>query len=103
MVDEVAAARTALEQSVGRLARAAPRAATWHSDLASGRVEWDEGWLSSATRRWWPMPLWRVNRATRKTATGSRYGTVTERAYVLDDDAGPAVSSAPSHRRRGDS
>ena len=43
IVDEVAAARTTLEQSEGRPGPArAARAAIWHWDLASDRVEWDE-------------------------------------------------------------
>jgi PAS domain S-box-containing protein len=118
MVDEVAAARPTLEQSEGRHepARTA-RAATWHWDLASDRVEWDErlkalfGYAEMVTDA-----AWRVNRihpedrdrvevslqraAIEKhgavwsdeyrfrQADGS-YATVTERAYVLDDDAGP--------------
>jgi len=116
MVDEVAAARTALEQSDGGPARAA-RATTWHWDLASGSVEWDErlkalfGYTEMVTDA-----AWRVNRIHPedrdrvevslpraaivnhgavwsdqyrfRRADGS-YATVTERAYVLDDDAGP--------------
>jgi PAS domain S-box-containing protein len=118
MVDEVAAARSALEQSEGGHgpACAAP-AAIWHWDLASGRVEWDEklkrlfGYAEIVTDA-----AWRVNRIhpedrdrvevslQRATivnpgavsldqyrfrrADGS-YSIVTERAYVIHDDAGP--------------
>ena len=62
MTDELAAARPALEQSEGGPARAV-RAATWHWDLASDRVEWDErlkalfGYAEMVTDA-----AWRVNR-----------------------------------------
>ena len=120
MVDEVAAARTALEQSESGLghgpARAA-RAAIWHWDLASGRVEWDErlkalfGYAEMVTDAAWrehrihPEDRDRVTlsleRATIvnhgalwsdqyrfRQADGS-YATVAERAYVIHDEAGP--------------
>jgi len=118
MVDEVAAARTALEQSEGRhgAARAA-RAAIWHWDLASGRVAWDErlkalfGYAEAVTDAAWrenrihPEDRDRVKASLQRAtivnhgavwsdqyrfrrADGS-YATVTERAYVLHDDAGP--------------
>jgi len=115
MVDGVAAARTALEQGAGR--PGAARAAIWHWDLASGRVEWDErlkalfGYAEMVTDAAWresrihPEDRDRVKvslqRATIvnhgavwsdqyrfRRADGS-YATVTERAYVVNDDAGP--------------
>jgi len=118
MVDEVAAARTALEQSAGRHGPTRDaRAAIWHWDLASGRVQWDErlkalfGYAEMVTDAAWrenrihPEDRDRVNvslqRATIvnhgavwsdqyrfRQADGS-YATVTERAYVVHDDAGP--------------
>jgi PAS domain S-box-containing protein len=118
MVDEVAAARTALEQSEGGHGPArAARAAIWHWDLASGRVEWDErlkalfGYAEMVTDATWredrihPEDRDRVKaslqRATivnhgavwsdqyRFRQAGGSYATVTERAYVVNDDAGP--------------
>jgi PAS domain-containing protein len=116
MVDEVAAARTALEQSEGRPARA-DRPAIWHWDLASGRVEWDErlnalfGYVELVTDAAWREnrmhpedrdrvkaslqrativnhgALW-LDRYRFRQADGS-YATVNERAYVVHDDAGP--------------
>jgi PAS domain S-box-containing protein len=109
MIDEVAAARTALER--------AARAAIWHWDLASGRVEWDErlkalfGYAEMVTDAAWredrihPEDRDRVKaslqRATivnhgavwsdqyRFRQAGGSYATVTERAHVVNDDAGP--------------
>lgn len=73
-VHEVAAARTALEQSEGLHGPArTARAAIWHWDLTSDRVEWDErlkalfGYAEMVTDA-----AWRENASTRKTATGSR-------------------------------
>ena len=115
MLDEVAAARIALEQSEGRHGPACT--ATWHWDLASGSVEWGEGlkalfgYAEIATDAAWrqnrihPEDRDRVavslQRATIvndgavwseqyrfRQADGS-YATVTERAYVIHDDAGP--------------
>lgn len=118
LVDQVLAARAALDQSdqpSGPAARA--RATIWHWDLASGMVEWDErleplfGYAERMTD-----PAWRecrihpedrdrvtisLQRATIvnhgaewsdhyrfRQADGS-YATVTERAYVVHDDDGP--------------
>jgi len=132
MVDEVAAARTALERSEGRHGPTrAARAAIWHWDLASGRVEWDErlkalfGYAVMVTDAAWresrihPEDRDRVKvslqRATIvnhgavwseqyrfRRADGS-YATVTERAYVVNDDAGPravlgAITPTPAGR-----
>ena len=112
--DEITAARTALEQGDGRHAA---RAALWHWDLASGRLEWDAklkalfGYAESVTDAAWrenrihPDDRARVKvslqRATIvnhvavwseqyrfRRADGS-YARVTERAYVIHDDAGP--------------
>jgi PAS domain S-box-containing protein len=114
----VAAARTALEQSDGSEAPArTSRAAIWHWDLASGRVEWDEalkalfGYPERVTDAAWresrihPDDRDRVKvslqRATivnhgavwsdqyRFRQANGFYATVTERAYVVSDDAGP--------------
>ena len=112
--DEVAAARTAIEKCAGR--RGA-RAVIWHWDLASGRVEWDErlkalfGYPDRVTDAAWresrihPEDRDRVKASLQRAtivnhgdvwsdryrfrrADGS-YATVTERAYVINDDAGP--------------
>lgn len=118
MVDEVAAARTALEQSGGRDGPAgAARGAIWHWDLASGKVEWDErlkalfGYAELVTDAAWredrihPEDRDRVKTSLQRAtivndggvwsdqyrfrqADGS-YATVTERAYIVHDDAGP--------------
>lgn len=118
MVDEVAAARTALERSEGRHGPArAARPAIWHWDLAAGTVEWDDrlvalfGYAVRVTDGAWresrihPEDRDRVTvslqRATIvnhgavwseqyrfRRADGS-YVPVTERAYVVSDDAGP--------------
>lgn len=118
MVDQVAAARTALELSADRHGPArAARVAIWHWDLASGRVEWDArlkalfGYAEKVTDAAWrenrihPEDRDRVKvslqRATIvnhgaewsdqyrfRQADGS-YATVTERAYVVQDDEGP--------------
>lgn len=118
MVHEVAAARTTLEQSEGgRRPEHDARAALWNWDLANGRVEWNEslkalfGYAEIATDA-----AWRVNRihpedrarveASLQRATIANHGevwadqyrfrqadgsyaAVTERAYVVHDDAGP--------------
>jgi PAS domain S-box-containing protein len=118
MVDEVAAARTALEQGEGRLGTVrAARPAIWLWELASGRVEWDEGlralfgYAERVTDAAWrenrihPEDRDRVKvslqRATIVNAGGpwsdqyrfrradGSYVSVTERAYVVHDDAGP--------------
>jgi PAS domain S-box-containing protein len=118
MVDAVAAARTALEHGEGRHGpgRVAP-AAIWQWDLASGRVEWDErlralfGYAEMVTDAAWrenrihPEDRDRVKislqRATivnhgalwsdqyRFLQADGSYADVTERAYVVNDDAGP--------------
>ena len=118
MTDEVAAARLALEQSAGPPGPAlAARAAIWHWDLASGRVQWDArlkalfGYAETVTDAAWresrihPEDRDRVKvslqRATIvnhgaewsdryrfRRADGS-YATVDERAYVVNDNAGP--------------
>jgi PAS domain S-box-containing protein len=118
MVDEVAAARSALEQREGRHGQArAARAAVWQWDLASGSVKWDKrlkalfGYPQMVTDAAWredrihPDDRDRVKislqRATIvnhggvwsdqyrfRRADGS-YVTVTERAYVVSDEAGP--------------
>jgi PAS domain S-box-containing protein len=118
LADEVAAARTALEHGEGGHGPArAGAAAIWHWDLASGRVEWDErlgalfGYPEMVTDAAWRMdrihPEDRdrvevsLQRATIvnqgavsldqyrfRRADGS-YAAVTERAYVVHDDAGP--------------
>jgi len=119
ILDALAAARTALEQGEGRHhgpVRPA-RGVIWHWDLASGRVDWDEGlkalfgYPEMVTDAAWresrihPEDRDRVKislqRATIvnqgavwsdqyrfRRADGS-YAVVTERAYVLHDDAGP--------------
>jgi len=114
--DEVAAARTALEHSEGPPAGAS-RPAIWHWDLASGKVKWDEGlkglfgYTELVTSAAWrenrihPEDRDRVKasleRATivnhgavwsdqyRFRQADGGYATVTERAYVVSDDAGP--------------
>ena len=116
--DEVAAARSSLEQGADRQGRAlAAQAVTWHWDLASGRVEWGEtlrtlfGYAETVTDAAWresrihPEDRDRVRaslpRATIanhggvwsgryrfRQADGS-YAAVTESAYVVRDDAGP--------------
>ena len=118
MVDEVAAARTALGQGEGSRGPSHPaRAAIWHWDLASGRVEWDQrlkalfGYAEMATDAAWrekrihPEDRDRVKTSLQRAtivnhggvwseqyrfrrADGS-YAAVTERAYVVSDDAGP--------------
>jgi len=131
IVGEVAAARTALARNEGRHEQA--RAATWHWDLASGRVEWDErlkalfGYAVMVTDAAWresrihPEDRARVKvslqRATIMThgavwseqyrfrqADGS-YATVTERARVVSDAAGPravlgTITPTSTGRRR---
>jgi PAS domain S-box-containing protein len=127
MPDEIAAARNALEPGRGRT--------IWHWDLASGRLEWDErlrslfGYAETLTDAAWrenrihPQERDRVavslQRATIvnhgavwseryrfRRADGS-YATVTERAYVVQDDAGPRAvvgaitpASGPAARAR---
>jgi PAS domain S-box-containing protein len=117
IVDQVAAARMALERGEDRGPAGAARAAIWHWDLASGRVQWDErlkalfGYPEMVTDAAWresrihPEDRERVKvslqRATIvnhgaewsdqyrfRLADGS-YASVTERAYVVHDDAGP--------------
>jgi len=113
MVDEVAAAR----------------AANWHWDLASGRVEWNDrlkalfGYAETVTDAAWredrmhPEDRDRVKTSLQRAsivnhgavwsdqyrfrqADGS-YAAVTERAYVVNDEAGPReVLGAISHCRR---
>lgn len=111
-----AAARTALEHSEGPAAGTA-RPAIWHWDLASGKVEWDEGlkglfgYTEIVTSAAWrencihPEDRDRVKASLeRATIVNHRaewsaqyrfrqadgcYATVTERAYVVSDDAGP--------------
>jgi len=115
IVGEVAAARTALARNEGRHEQA--RAATWHWDLASGRVEWDErlkalfGYAVMVTDAAWresrihpedrdrvKVSLQRATIVTHGAVWSERYrfrqadgfyATVTERAYVVSDDAGP--------------
>jgi PAS domain S-box-containing protein len=118
MVDEVAAARTALEWSEGRQGRArAARAVIWHWDLASGRVEWDErlrdlfGYTESVTDAAWresrihPEDRERVKTSLQRATIVNHgaewseqyqfrlpdgsYATVTESARVVSDHAGP--------------
>jgi PAS domain-containing protein len=117
-VDEFAAARAALERSEDQSGPGRPaRSTIWHWDLASGRVEWDKGlaplfgypevvtdaaWRESRIH---PEDRDRVKvslqRATIvnhgaewsdryrfRRADGS-YAIVSERAYVVQDDAGP--------------
>ena len=118
MGDEVAAARLALELSTDAPGPPhAIRAAVWHWDLASGRVQWDArlkalfGYAETVTDAAWresrihPDDRDRVKvslqRATIvnhgavwsdhyrfRQADGS-YATVDERAYVVNDDDGP--------------
>jgi PAS domain S-box-containing protein len=135
MADEIAAARTALEQSEGWHGPAPIRPAIWQWDLASGTVEWDErlqalfGYVDLVTDASWrenrihPEDHDRVvaslQRATIvnhgavwseryrfRRADGS-YATVTERAYVVKDNAGPRAvvgaitpASGPAARAR---
>ena len=117
-MDEFAAARAALERSEDQSGPGRPaRATIWHWDLASGRVEWDEGLKARfghadrVTDSAWrddrihpddrvraqasllrttiasPGGVWSDHHRFRR-ADGS-YATVTERAYVVHDDAGP--------------
>lgn len=114
MVKALAAARTALGASNGP---EAPAVATWHWDLATGRISWNQGlqplfgypdkMTSAAWRedRIHPEDRDRV-RASLQRATIENHGTVwsdqhrfrradgsyaavTERAYVLSDESGP--------------
>lgn len=118
MVAEVAAARAILEQSEDRRASARDaRPATWYWDLASGRVEWDErlkalfGYAKTETDGAWreerihpedrdrvKVSLQRATIVNQGTVWSDRYrfreadgsyATVTERAYVVHDHAGP--------------
>jgi PAS domain S-box-containing protein len=114
----LAAARKALELDAGRHLRAnAPKATIWDWHLASGRVAWSDtlkdlfGYAERVTDAAWreahihpddrdrvKLSLQRatiVNHGTVwsdqyrfRHADGS-YVTVTERAYVVNDDAGP--------------
>lgn len=114
-VHRVASARALLEPGCGP-ARAG-RPAIWHWDLASGRVEWNEGlkanfgYADKVTDAAWreerihPEDRKRVQvslqRATianpgaewsdryRLLQADGSYASVTERAYVVHDDAGP--------------
>ena len=117
MADGVSAAWMALEKSEGWSGRA--RAALWLWDLATGRVEWEGqlsalfGYTDAVTNAAWrekhihPADRERIKvslqRATIvndgtvwvdhyrfRQADGS-YATVTERAFVVHDDAGPRV------------
>jgi PAS domain S-box-containing protein len=114
--NDVAAARAALVQNEGGPPDAAG-ATVWHWDLASGRVQWDErlqalfGYAETLTDAAWREALIHpedrdrvkisLERATIvnhgalwsdqyrfRRADGS-YATVTERAYVVNDDVGP--------------
>lgn len=117
-VDEFAAARAALERSEDQSGPARPaRATIWHWDLASGKMEWDKGlealfgYAKVATDAAWresrihPEDRDRVKMSLQRAtivnhgaewselyrfrhADGS-YKTVSERAYVVHDDAGP--------------
>jgi PAS domain-containing protein len=118
MVEQLAAARAALERGEGQPGQAGTvPAAIWHWDLASGRVEWDErlkalfGHPERVTDAAWrasrihPADRNRVEtslqRATivnhgavwsgryRFSRADGSYAAVTERAYVVSDDAGP--------------
>jgi PAS domain-containing protein len=117
MVDEVAAAPA-------RIAHAA----NWHWDLASGRVQWDArlkalfGYPEKVTDAAWrerrihPEDRARVKASLQRAtivnhgavwsdeyrfrqADGS-YATVTERAYVVNDEAGPREVFGAISRRR---
>jgi PAS domain S-box-containing protein len=118
MAEKVAAARAALEQSgVGRGGARAAGAAIWHWDLAGDRVEWNGGlqalfgYSEKVTDAAWresrihPEDRNRV-KASLQQATivndgaqwsdqyrlcraDGAYATVTDRAYVIQDDAGP--------------
>jgi PAS domain S-box-containing protein len=116
MTTDVAAARAALLQSEGGPADAGG-ATIWHWDLASGRVEWDErlqalfGYAETVTDAAWREALIHpedrdrvkisLQRATivnhgalwsdqyRFCRADGSYATVTERAYVVNDDVGP--------------
>jgi len=110
MAAAVAAARAALEQGEGR-------GAIWQWDLASGRVEWDEGlhalfgYTELITDAAWraqrihPKDRRRVDLSLQRAAivrhgavwadryrfcrADGSYSTVDERAYVVSDDDGP--------------
>ncbi len=110
MAAAVAAARAALEQGE-------TRGALWQWDLASGRVEWDEGLhalfgytelITDAAwraRRIHPKDRRRVDASLQRAAivrhgaewadryrfrrADGSYATVDERAYVVSDDDGP--------------
>jgi PAS domain-containing protein len=111
----IAAVRTALEQGADQHGPA--RAAIWHWDLASGRVEWDDrlealfGYAERVTEAAWRVgrihsddrqrvevslqrativnhgAMWSAQYRFRQA--NRSYATVTERAYVVSDDAGP--------------
>jgi PAS domain-containing protein len=133
IVNEVAAARIALEQSAdGPWPARAARPATWLWDLASGKVEWDArlralfGYADAVTDAAWresrihPEDRDRVKTSLQRAtivnhgaewseqyrfglADGS-YAEVTERAYVVNDDDGPRwVLGAIAPASRGDS
>src|SRR5260221_799621 len=118
VVDELAAARLALELSTDAPGPPhAIRAAVWHWDLASGRVQWDArlkalfGYAETVTDAAWresrihpedrdrvkvslqratianPGAVW-SDQYRFRLADGS-YTTVDERRYVVNDDAGP--------------
>jgi PAS domain-containing protein len=119
MADEIAAARTALEQSEGRHGPAPTRPAIWRWDLASGRLEWDErlqalfGYVDLVTDASWrenrihPEDHDRVAASLQRATIVNRgavwsdqyrflqadgsYVAVTERAYIVTDGAGPCV------------
>ncbi len=131
MANEVAAARTALEQNeLGRGPAHDTRAALWHWDLANGRVEWDErlqalfGYTELTTDAAWreerihPEDRDRVRLSLQRATVANHgamwsdqhrfrradgsYTTVTERAYVISDDAGPrSVLGAITPRSTG--
>ncbi len=115
VASRVAAALASLEE--GHEPAPADRAAIWHWDLASGKVEWDErlherfGYVELITDAAWresrihpddrPRVTVSLQRATIlnhgtlwseqyrfRHANGS-YVSVTERACVVDDTAGP--------------
>lgn len=115
---DVQRVRSGLEQGGGGHEGArAERGAIWHWDLASDRLEWDEGlkalfgYAEIVTDAAWrenrihPDDRDRVKTSLQRAAivnhgaawsnqyrfrqADGSYATVTERAYVVADDAGP--------------
>jgi PAS domain S-box-containing protein len=118
LMGKIAAARKALEPQEGRQAPLRPaRIAIWRWDLATGTVEWDErlealfGYKERVTNAAWresrihPDDRARVTKSLQRATIANHgaewsdryrfrrsdgsYATVTDRAYVVQDEAGP--------------